>query len=407
MKKTLLLSVVASTLIFAGGDIAPVEPAVVTPAPVPAPVVDSGWKFTGKAVVAYATEDANATYYGNGADTGLFDQGSSSANAGVSLKAENADVIGGLGLGVKLVGLGTLGLEEDVVSNVFQTADGNLNGGAITELYATYGIGNTSIKLGRQELPKSLSPLAFSESTFDALFANTYGSLLVVNTDLPNTVLVGAYVQNANSGANLGDFNKVNGNDGIWMVAAQNKSIDGLTLTGSLYYGPDMGVTDDLVALWVDGAFNVAGLDAGLQAGYLDLGDNTIALGAKIGGKADIISYGLAVTDVDDGGPLGVINVGGGTDNALYTTLENNVGFDSYDSTTYMGKIGADVLGGNLSLAAAYSDLGNSWANNSFTEADLAYTTKVGNIDLTGMYIYSDDDAEDWNTLKVKAVYNF
>ena len=89
-----------------------------------------------------------------------------------------------------------------------------------------------------------------------------------------------------------------------------------------------MGVTDDLVALWVDGAFNVAGLDAGLQVGSIDLGDNTLALGAKVGGKADIISYGLAVTDVDDGGPLGVVNNGGGTDNSLYTTLENNVGLE-------------------------------------------------------------------------------
>ena len=37
MKKTLLLSVVASTMIMAGGDIAPVEPVV------EAPAVVSGW----------------------------------------------------------------------------------------------------------------------------------------------------------------------------------------------------------------------------------------------------------------------------------------------------------------------------------------------------------------------------
>ncbi|CUV66375.1 conserved exported hypothetical protein [Sulfurovum sp. enrichment culture clone C5] len=404
MKKTLLLSVVASGLLFAGGDIAPVEPAVVTPAPAPV-VADSGWKFTGKAVVAYGTADVGAG--------DLFDQDSSWANAGVSLKAENTDVIGGLGLGVKLVGLGTLGLEEDVVSGVFQTADGNLNGGAITELYATYGIGNTSIKLGRQELPKALSPLAYSEDTFDSLFANTYGAALVVNTDLPNTVLVGAWVQTANSGANLGDFNKINGGNGVWMLTAQNKSIDGLTLTGSLYYGQDiLGSTDNLVALWGDAAFNVAGLDAGLQVGSIDTGDNTVAFGAKIGGKADIISYGLAATDVNDEG-LGVLNVGpilaGGpsTDNALYTTLENNVFYNNYDSTTYMAKIGADVLGGHLCLAGAYSDLGNAWGINDFTEVDLGYTTKVGAVDLTGMYVYSDNDTTDWNTLKVKAVYNF
>ena len=424
MKKTLLLSVVASTLIFAGGDIAPVEPAVVTPAPAPAPVAASGWKFTGKAVIAYATEDANATYYGDGSDTGLFDQGSSTANVGVSLKAENADVIGGLGFGAKLVGIGTLGLENDVVSGVFQLAstptvgaDGtlsNLNGAAITELYATYGIGNTSIKLGRQELPKALSPFAYSENTFDALFANTYGAALVVNTDIPDTVLVGAWVQNANGGGDLGDFNKLNDSDGVWMLTAQNKSITDLTLTGSVYYAPDFITTDNLVIAWLDAGYNLGDMNIGLQGGTVRhdaFVDNTVAFGGKLDGKADIISYGVAVTDVNDGGGAGfpgIFNVGGGTDNVLYTTLENNVAFDAYDSTTYMAKIGADVLGGNLGLAAAYSDLGNAWGTqNSFTEADLTYTTKVGDIDLTAMYIYSDDDVENWNTLKVKAVYNF
>ncbi len=52
MKKTLLLSVVASTMIMAGGDIAPVEPVV------EAPVVEaSGWNFQGQAVVYYQTRD--------------------------------------------------------------------------------------------------------------------------------------------------------------------------------------------------------------------------------------------------------------------------------------------------------------------------------------------------------------
>ena len=292
-------------------------------------------------------------------------------------------------------------------------ADGTLNGGAITELYATYGVNNTSIKVGRQELPKALSPLAYSEYTFDSLFANTYGAALVVNTDLPNTVLVGAWVRGANSGTDLNDFNKINGSDGVWMLTAQNKSIDGLTLTGSLYYGKDFTTTDNLVALWGDAAFSIAGLDAGLQVGSIDAGgDATMAFGGKIGGKADIISYGLAVTDVNDEG-LGVLNVGpilaggGPTDNALYTTLENNVFYNFLDSTTYMARVGADVFGGHLCLAGAYSDLGsNAWGID-FTEVDLGYTTKVGAVDLTGMYVYSDDDVYDWNTIKVKAVYNF
>ncbi|MEJ2497365.1 MAG: hypothetical protein P8Y43_07835, partial [Sulfurovaceae bacterium] len=75
MKKALLLSVIASTMIMAGGDIAPVEPVVEVEAPAP-----SGWTFTGQGVVYYQTADE----LGAGtAPRSLFDQDSSSANAGV------------------------------------------------------------------------------------------------------------------------------------------------------------------------------------------------------------------------------------------------------------------------------------------------------------------------------------
>ena len=53
MKKTLLLSVVASTMIMAGGSIAPVEPVVEAPVVAEA----SGWDFSGQAVVYYQTSD--------------------------------------------------------------------------------------------------------------------------------------------------------------------------------------------------------------------------------------------------------------------------------------------------------------------------------------------------------------
>jgi|GEM_PF-4000349 len=68
MKKALLLSVVASSMIMAGGDIAPVEPVVETPAP-----VVSGWEFSGTGVVYYQTHDK----FG---DSDLFKQESSAAD---------------------------------------------------------------------------------------------------------------------------------------------------------------------------------------------------------------------------------------------------------------------------------------------------------------------------------------
>ncbi len=405
MKKALLLSVIASTMIMAGGDIAPVEPVVEVEAPAP-----SGWTFTGQGVVYYQTADE----LGAGtAPRSLTDQESSSANAGVSLKAENKDIIGGLGAGVKLVGVGTLGLEEDVVSNVMETADGSLNGGAITELYLTYGIGNTLIKVGRQELPKALSPLAFSESW--NVFANTYEAALVVNSDIPNTTLVGAFVKNANSQANLGDFNKVNGSDGVYMLTAAYAA-DALSVTGTGYYAPDFSVAGgDFYAAWVDAGFNVSDFKIGAQGGYLsDVGgDDTYAAGAKFGGTFGPVNAGAAVTWVNDG-DTGVINIGGGYgifgDNALYTTspLGSNVLFNSWDSTTVSLNGSMALPVGTLIALADYSDL----SNGNFYEGALAYNVVLGDLDLTAGVVHQsinpDVGSDQTNTLiRAVARYNF
>ena len=413
MKKALLLSAIASTMIMAGGDIAPVEPVVEVEAPAPA----SGWTFTGQGVVYYQTADE----LGAGtAPRSLFDQDSSSANAGVSLKAENADIIGGLGAGVKLVGVGTLGLEEDVVSNVMETADGTLNGGAITELYLTYGIGNTLIKVGRQELPKALSPLAFSESW--NVFANTYEAALIVNSDIPNTTLVGAWVRSANSQADLGDFNKLNNSDGVFMLTAAYAA-DTFNITGTGYYGEDYSA-DDLYAAWIDAGFNISDFKIGVQAGYIsDLGgaDDTYAFGAKFGATFDPVTFGLAVTDVNDG-TTGVINIGGGEsiygvfgDNALYTTsiLGSNILFNAKDSTTISvnGSMGLPV--GTLIALADYSDMGAaSYGEGDFYEGALAYNVVLGDIDLTAGIVHQNidlDGADDQTNTLVRAVarYNF
>ncbi|HSR73971.1 MAG TPA: hypothetical protein VLL31_03940, partial [Sulfurovum sp.] len=117
MKKTLLLSVVASTMIMAGGDIAPVEPVV------EAPAAASGWEFGGNAVVYYQTSDDGANLSGLRFDevTGdLFDQEQSAADAGIQLRATNKDVFAGIGAGFAVNGLSTLNLENTIVSNVPQ-----------------------------------------------------------------------------------------------------------------------------------------------------------------------------------------------------------------------------------------------------------------------------------------------
>ncbi|CUV65648.1 conserved exported hypothetical protein [Sulfurovum sp. enrichment culture clone C5] len=410
MKKTLLLSMIVSTMIFAGGDIAPVEPAVVAPV---APVAESGWKFSGQGVFYYETSD----FYWNGPQQNLFNQDSALANVGLQLTATNDNLVGGVGFGVQLNGLGTLGLEEDVVSHPMQMAGDSLNSAYISQLYLTYGINNTSLKVGRQELPKALSPFAFSEDW--NVFKNTFDAALVVNTDIPNTTLVGAWVRDANqngyawyylhgwgSTGNMNEFNKANGSDGIWMLTAQNKSIENLTLTGSLYYANDYANI-----LWLDAGYDAGFANIGLQGGavWLDAGGttDTKAFGIKASKKLfDVVNASVAYSHINDSS-AGIFNVGGAT-STLYTSMlaEQYAFGDINDNNKFVLRADADVLGGNIGGALGYTDFGDDTDTKEF---DISYSKKItDNIDASATYAYIDyRNGNDFNIIRLIGRYNF
>lgn len=412
MKKALLLSVVASTMIMAGGDIAPVEPVVV----VEEIVETSGWDFSGQAALYYQTSDKLGGVWGA---SDLFKQASSKADAGIQLRAVNKDVFAGIGAGVEVNGLATLGLDNWMVSNVMQNPSaGNLSGGWVSQAYLTYGFGNTMIKLGRQELPKSLSPFAFSEHW--NVFANTFDAALVVNTDLSDTTLVYAWVAHANNNrfttaqnTDMGAFTNLNDHDGVHMLTAQNKSIDGLTLTGSWYLGKNMTPTnDDVNILWADAKFALGGVNLGLQGGTV-MGDfipvgakDTTAFGVKAGYDFGMFDASLAYSHVNDG-DAGVFNVGG-VKTPLYTQMILNQGAIKKDNDTFVARASVEALSGKFSLAYDYTD-DNSVANDNYKELDLVYTTKIANTDLFVGYIYQDLDsqADNSNTVRIWGRYNF
>jgi hypothetical protein len=94
----------------------------------------------------------------------------------------------------------------------------------------------------------------------------------------------------------LSDWKNV-GEDGTYMLTAQNKSISNLTLTGTFYYAPAFiknagtnGADIDANVLWGDAAYKNDDMPVtfGLQGGYLDANNvgfsSTKAWGAKIGG---------------------------------------------------------------------------------------------------------------------------
>ena len=414
MKKTLLLSVVASTMIMAGGDIAPVEPVV------EAPVAEvSAWNFTGQGVLYTQTVDVQ----GNGS---LFDSESTFMAAGMQLGATNSDIFAGIGAGVEVSGI------IETPDSKKHTKGGNAmsDSAGITQGYLTYGIGGTSIKLGRQLLPKSLSPFAFSEGW--QIFKNSFDAALVVNSSLPNTTLVYAYVQNANRsvGPALENWDRINPTDGVHMVTAQNKSIDNMTITGTWYYAPDMEINlgatgpegGDINVFWGDATYKADAFTVAVQGGQVSPNElaSTGAFGAKVAGKLGMFGLSAAYSSVDDGA-VPVHNLGTGVKTPLYTQAVLNQNTIKIDSDTW--KIAANVkgLGGKWTAYYLSADMGDKAYGSVFgtkdagagtyDEAAIMYKAKVTeNTTFFGAWVNQNDDRqvdENQNFVRFWARYNF
>jgi len=388
------------------------------------------FKIGGQAVVYYQTVE-------NGGESDLFAQDSSAANAGLQLNA-NADLGNGFGLGLQGTALSTLGLEDNLVNKVMQIGGGDISHAtdhfAFTKAYLTKQVGNTTLKMGRQELPKSLSPLAFSENW--NVFKNTFDAIVAVNTDIANTTLVGAYVDRSNNHNDLGTFDNLTAAGGVarpgngaYMLTAQNKSLQDITLTGSYYSiisgadgatyttkdnaGKDVvnpAIAPHVDALWLDvKAANLGPVSLALQGGQLkpDGLEDTTVYGAKVSGKANNVDLALAYSSVDDG-TLSVQNVGTGVKTPLYTQMIVNQGHIARDADTVTLKAAMPLAAGKL-IAQYGLTTDNSAAGNDYNELDLIYKFKALGTNMLAAYVRADADkaADPANIIRVWTRYNF
>jgi len=405
---------------------------------------------TGQTALYYQTVGTNAT---GAAD--LLDKDASQANVGVQLNLD-ADLKNDFTFGSQLTYLGTTGLEKNLVSNTMQNVGGVVSNTniadeiALTQIYIAKKIANTTVKIGRQELPMALSPLAFSEDW--NVFKNTFEAALVVNSDVPNTTLVGAYVGKSNKHADLANFTDTTARSEAgaatvagtaYMVTAQNKSLPMSTITASYYSmaniganlvaGSDIGAN----AIWADVAVAdkslPMGLTLGLQAGQITpdstlgavaLADTT-AMGIKAAVKpADALTLTAAFTSVsgDDAKVnVAVKNVGTGVKTPLYTQMVLNQDAIALDANTFMlkgvyslGTLGA-VIAQGTSTTAGKSNLNNRVAGveNDCTDLELLYTVKAAGVDYLAGFInqsFSEANAakmDSLNAVRVWARYNF
>ncbi len=378
---------------------------------------DKGIDFNigGQAVIYYQTADAG--------DADLFSEDSSNANAGLQLNA-NSDLGNGFGLGLQATALSTDGLEGNLVDNVMQVGGGDISNAsdyfAFSKAYLTKKVGNTTLKLGRQELPKNLSPLAFSENW--NVFKNTFDAIVAVNSDIPDTTLVGAYVSRSNKHADLSKFTPLIGtvagsdgqNNGAYMLTAANKSVANTPITVSYYQLP----SSDLSAFWADVKANKLGpVNLALQGGTVmngaTGGKDTTAYGAKVAAKAGPVNLSLAYSTVDDG-DVPIVNLGTGVKTPLYTQMVANQGAINSDNDTFVLKAVAPAGPGKL-IAQYGMTSDDSSAENDYNELDVLYKFKALGTNMLAGYVMQKYDKKTFangtddtnNIIRVWSRYNF
>jgi len=364
---------------------------------------DVDFKTTGQTVVYYQTMDAG--------QKDLFNESGSAANAGIQLNMAG-DLGNDFSANIQASALNTVGLEGNLVNGVMQSGLGNngdsTTGGdyfAITEASFSKKVGGTALTLGRQKLPKSLSPFAFTEGW--NVFKNTFDAAVAVNTGLvPDTTLVGAYVSKSNSSIGaIGTFNYINSatdaagqGKGVYMLTAQNKSVDGLVPTLSYYQASSL-----LKATWLDVKADLnkmagAPVSLGLQGGQISVNasgtKDSKAMGIKVSSKVGTTGVTLAYSKTNNG-TVAIHNLGTGVKTPLYTQMILNQVAIKKGADTVMLKAVAPIGSGKLigQYCMTTANDGNAFGkDNNYQELDVIYKFKALGTNMLAAYVMQKTD---------------
>ena len=404
-----------------------------------------------------ASGQIRAMYIGNDVDTGMD---SSAFALGGKLAYETAPLYG-ISAGAAFYTTNDLGTKDKNDAKV----DGSLydeNKKSYTLLGQAYLVGQfakTTVKVGRQQLD---TPLAGSDDV--RMVPNLFEAALVINTDLPNTTLIGGYVARmagwdswsdrasrsqfqSMSRSALGSTVDLNvrgshiGDNGVYVVAAVNNSVKDLTLQAWDYYAVDvvnavylqadykMGVAKDM-ALTLQGQFyNIEGIgetkDLLSKAGLGKVDYSVYGAKASLSTPFGLTPY-VAYNGVsDDSKNLAVFGAWGGYPEFAVGEefWYNSIGYPTQSMNgAGVFKVGADYSLESLGLGArtigvAYTnfDLKDKYNANTNTDTsswDVIYTCNgalLKNLDakLTYSSIDSKDNTRDKSVFKAIFNYNF
>ncbi len=391
--KLSLVAAIAVSSAFAGGDIAPVEPA---------PVVEtSPWSFSGDAKLYYHAETGRFDAR-TGDTASIFNQASANGQAAISADVGYA-INSNWKVNVGMTGLMTLGLDDSLVSGTWLLAGADVDslGNPLTSIGDALWIdtanitgtmmdGALTLVLGRQALD---TPLAFSETWNIA--PNTFDAAVAIAKPMENLSLIAGYIYDGNGNgsrittfdtagvSNEGGFTHGNGfiplfvgsdheiSNGAWTVAGVATFAG---ITGQAWYYDVMDVAQ---AVWLQADGDFSGFTVGAQYAWMgadsalenavakELGapsvtiDDSSAWAAKLGYKMDAFNVWAAYSQVDDktnavlpisntatirnGAGLGPVAFGWQSQSKLYTEAWWNYGL--------VGQPGADTT----TVAASYN----------------------------------------------------
>jgi len=418
-------------------------------------------KVSGDAKLYYATDDATTNGIGGGAKSdSLFDGGSSAGQAALGLGV-TTDLAKGISAGVHLTALSTLGLEGQLVNNVWEGTNATQESWWFDEAWVAATLGKTTVKVGRMELD---TPYVFSEKW--SIATNTFGAAVLINQDVPGTTLVGAYVGQGN-GSTLGltagnhhgvgaagianvvaaqgnGITKTNGDssnfsqfyNGAYAVAAINNSWKPLTVQAWYF-----GATHAAQAYWLQAdldtsALGVKGLTAGVQYTYLNLQKellNTVApvftsnesndaTAVMLGyaGMKDIATIKVAYSQTGKNSTSGKgagMNLAGTGQSKLYTEAWWNYGYVTRADTQAYNVTIESPVNGMFDLGLYYT--GSTTSDNGIAgtpdvkmnELTVTASKSVGPLDATLAYINTNADDKNsgngYNTIQAYLTLNF
>jgi len=368
MKKGLLLSIVASTVLFAGGDIAPVQPV----AEAPAAACNDFYGHIGAGVIYNKTTvpASEVVTYGVAAVLGV-----------------TKEIFSGLTVNAELQGSITKGYNVTT-----STSTAVVNRANLTQLNLGYTFCNTAIKVGRFAVDMGLSPLFFTDTNYFGMKDVTVDGVMVANTDLPDTVVYGAYAYRAavhgvsTTSAQIGLGGGAANKSGVAILGFQNKSFADTTITAVGYYGidsKDYQVAGDVSTKWCDTDISVGGA-------YQNIGAVT--------------SYvaGAIVTEHFNSFDLTLAGTYGDMAYAKYTWKTLQAAGTGANSWAFGAKLSTDLCGYKLAAWGKYRQDKSYEAGASVgkTISGIAFSTDV-------RYRHWNATGDNQTRVRAKAVYKF